>query len=56
MYLFDVHLLENGKLRKPVLASKLIVIAELAQTDKGWKFTNFIYPESKENILNLMKN
>jgi hypothetical protein len=52
-FFVDIHNIENGKSKKAILASELIVIAEVVKLDGHWKFRDFIYPD-KNNRLRLL--
>lgn len=56
-YFVDVHADLAGKSRATILASKVIVIAEVIKTQSGWKFINFIYPTDgkQDNLMDILK-
>ncbi|MES2426843.1 MAG: hypothetical protein V4560_07695 [Bacteroidota bacterium] len=57
-FLVDIHGASTGKSKKEILAAKVHLIAEVQKTEGQWKFTNFIYPDTKYpiDLLTLLTN
>jgi hypothetical protein len=62
-FFVDVHNIKSGSARSAVLASKLILVAEVVKSNKKWAFFNFIYPKANYpksdgsiNLLETLKN
>jgi len=56
-FLVDIHNIERGKSKKAILASELLVVAEVAKLNRHWVFTNFLYPKrGNDNLLLILRN